>query len=220
MEESVFARLLTRWQGVTRPRRGLDALLDAIELLQGAALPASELERAILPARVAGYTSADLDTLMAAGEVVWVGRERLGERDGRIALYLTDSLPLLLPPRDEPPQLSQRAARVVEELRSHGASFFTEIHAQSGGGFPGETLESLWELVWAGLVTNDSFHPVRGMLRPANPRRAHSGPGGFRPGSPEFLRRFRSRTAQSAHGRWSIARAAPRLGALAHGMVG
>jgi len=207
VEECVFARLLTRWQGVTRPRRGLDALLDAIELLQGAAVPASELERAILPSRVAGYTTADLDTLMAAGEVVWVGLERLGERDGRLALYLTGSLPLLLPPRGQPPELSQRAVHVADVLRSQGASFFAEIHSQSGGGFPGETLDALWELVWAGLVTNDSFHPVRGLLRPANPRRAHSADG--RPGSPEFLRRFRSRTAQSAHGRWSLI--APRL---------
>ena len=43
--------------------------------------------------------SSDLDTLMAAGEVVWVGVERIGERDGRVALYLSENLPQLLPPR-------------------------------------------------------------------------------------------------------------------------
>ena len=70
---------------------GLDALLDAIEQLQGAPLPASVLEPEILPARVEGYRPADLDLLMGAGEVVWLGVEPLGERDGRIALYLTRS---------------------------------------------------------------------------------------------------------------------------------
>ena len=99
VEERVLGRLLARWQGVTVPRRGMEALLDAIGILQGVALPASELEREILPARVANYTPADLDTLMAAGEVVWVGVERVGERDGRIALYLTENLPHLLPLR-------------------------------------------------------------------------------------------------------------------------
>ncbi|HTS21368.1 MAG TPA: crosslink repair DNA glycosylase YcaQ family protein, partial [Casimicrobiaceae bacterium] len=93
-----FARLLTRWQGVAVPRRGTDALLDAIEILQGGDLIAGELEREILPARVSDYRLGDIDTLLAAGEVIWVGRESLGERDGRIALYLAGSLGKLLPP--------------------------------------------------------------------------------------------------------------------------
>ncbi len=75
VEQSTLARLFTRWQGVVQPRRGLDALLDTIENLQGAPLPASLLETEILPARIAGYKAADLDTLVAAGEVVWVGLE-------------------------------------------------------------------------------------------------------------------------------------------------
>ena len=98
VEQRTLARLFTRWQGVVQPRRGLDALLDVIETLQGAALPASLLETEILPARIAGYTPSDLDTLIAAGEVVWVGLEPLGERDGRIGLYLADKLALLWPP--------------------------------------------------------------------------------------------------------------------------
>src|ERR1019366_2243710 len=95
-EQHTFVRLLTRWQGVAVPRRGLDALLDTIETLQGAALPASELEREILPARVLDYSPGDLDGLMASGHLVWIGREPLGDRDGRIALYLADALPGLL----------------------------------------------------------------------------------------------------------------------------
>ena len=95
VEQSTFVRFSTRWQGVTVPRRGLDALLDTIEALQGAALLVSELETEILPARVADYEPGNLDTLMAAGEVTWVGVEQIGDRNGRIALYLTESLPLL-----------------------------------------------------------------------------------------------------------------------------
>ena len=78
VEQRTLARLFTRWQGVVQPRRGLDALLDVIENLQGAPLPASLLETEILPARIMDYKPADLDTLIAAGEVVWVGLEPLG----------------------------------------------------------------------------------------------------------------------------------------------
>ncbi len=168
-------------------------------------LPASELEREILPARVSNYAPADLDTLMAAGEVVWVGIERIGERDGRIALYLTENLPHLLPPRVVDPTLSERALLILTFLERSGASFFSDLHNAAGGGFAGESLDALWELVWAGLVTNDTVHPLRAFLRRDDDKhRAVSSDG--RPGSPDFLRRFRARTGagSSSQGRWSL----------------
>jgi len=206
VDQRVFARLVTRWQGVVTPRRGLDALLDAIDSLQGAAIPASDLEREILPARIANYSPTDLDTLVAAGEVVWVGVERIGERDGRIALYLSQNLQKLLPPTISQPPLSERAQTVLEALRTGGAQFFPTLHAAAGGGFPNDTQDAIWELVWAGLVTNDTFHPLRSFLRPKDDRRARAIGADGPPGSPEFLRRFRSRTEGSgpSHGRWSV----------------
>ena len=108
---ATLARLFTRWQGVVQPRRGLDALLDVIENLQGAPLPASMLETEILPARLLGYKPADLDTLIAAGEVVWVGLEPIGERDGRVGLYLAEKLPLLWP-------VGRRSQRAASEARA------------------------------------------------------------------------------------------------------
>src|SRR5205823_7316620 len=95
VEAPAYARLLTTWQNATKKRRGLDALLDAIDALQGYPLPASIFEREILAARVDDYSPSDLDTLSAAGEIVWQGVEPLGERDGRIALYLTERRALL-----------------------------------------------------------------------------------------------------------------------------
>jgi ATP-dependent Lhr-like helicase len=206
-EQRTFARLLCRWQGVTVPRRGSAALMDAIEILQGAAVPASELEREILPARVSDYRLGDLDTLIASGDVVWVGRERIGERDGRVALYLADSLGKLLPPEPEV-ELSERARRIVEFLERQGANFFAALHQAAGGGYPGDTQEALWELVWAGRITNDTFQPVRSLVqekddRPGR-RELRDGP----PGSPEFLRRLRGRGEHSAagQGRWGLVR--------------
>jgi ATP-dependent helicase Lhr and Lhr-like helicase len=208
VEQHTFARFAARWQGVTVRRRGLDALLDAVESLQGGALLASELEREILPARVADYRAGDLDTVMAAGEVVWAGLEQIGARDGRITLYLTESLPLLLPPselRGEQASLSEKAQRILDILAQGGASFFANIHAALGGGFPGETRDALWELVWSGRITNDTLHPLRDLLRPPDLKRDRAAIAEGPPGSPEFLRRLRSRKAGGgpAQGRWS-----------------
>jgi ATP-dependent helicase Lhr and Lhr-like helicase len=219
VEQSTFVRFSARWQGVTVPRRGLDALLDTIEALQGAALLASELETEILPARIADYQPANLDTLMAAGEVTWVGAEQIGDRNGRIALYLTESLPLLRLPEGamiaglmaagqatpEQTPHSERAEKIAEFLARQGASFFAEIHNACGGGFPGDTVDALWQLVWAGRITNDTFYPLRKLLRPDDRKRKHETFDDERPGSPGYLRRLRSRTATGqAHGRWSL----------------
>jgi ATP-dependent Lhr-like helicase len=206
VEQRVLARLLTRWQGVVQPRRGLDALLDVIENLQGAPLPASILETEILPARLAGYKSADLDTLIAAGEVVWVGLEPLGERDGRVGLYLAERLAGLWPVTAgvgaEP--LSERELAVVEHLRAHGASFFQTLHDGVGGGYPGETLDAVWSLVWRGLLMNDALHALRAYCeRPASTgrgakvtRRVH--------GQQQAGFRSRRTTPPTAQGRWSL----------------
>ena len=161
-------------------------------------LVASLLEHEILPARVADYTPAQLDTLLGAGEVSWVGVEPLGDRDGRIALYLTDHLrAAAAAARREAPELDRAASAEVLDAaaRARGASFFAPLHAALGGGFPQETVDALWSLVWKGLVTNDTLHALRAYLRPPErsrrPRRARTP--------------FRSRrlVPPSAEGRWT-----------------
>ena len=193
VDPPVFVRLLTAWQGLLRRRSGLDALLDTIENLQGVPLAASIFESEILAARVDGYNPADLDALCAAGEVVWCGIEPVGERDGRLALYLTDHLPRLRAlPKDV--DLTPRERAIVSHLEAVGASFFGALHEAAGAGYPGETVTALWDLVWKGLITNDTFHPVRAFTRPPE-RRQRKAP-----------RSFRSRRVAppSAEGRWSL----------------
>jgi ATP-dependent Lhr-like helicase len=209
-ERYVYGRLLTRWQGVTAPRKGVDALLDAIEVLQGASLIASDLEREILPARVADYQAADLDALLAAGDVIWMGREPLANRDGRISLYLAESAGRLIAPDffDSPREISGRARLILDFLSIHGASFQSEIHQATGAGFPNETSDALWELVWAGLITNDTYYPVRALISAKEPQRERPMASHFAPGSAGFLERQRLRRAgaQAGHGRWSLVR--------------
>jgi ATP-dependent Lhr-like helicase len=200
VEQHTLARFLTHWQGLLTPRRSgnLDALLDAIESLQGAPLPASLVETAVLPARIADYAPAGLDTLIAAGEVAWAGVEPIGERDGRIALFLADKLPLLTQQRPLAEPLTEREDKLLAVLESTGASFFDALHQAVGGGYPGETIDALWTLVWRGLITNDSLHALRAYTaRPESaraPRRLQTG----------AVFRSRRTTPPTAQGRWSL----------------
>ena len=196
VDAEALGRFLVSWHGVGSGRKGLETLLDAIEQLQGAAVPASVLEREILPARVDDYTPGMLDTLMSAGEVVWVGVEPLGERDGRIALYLTDRMNRLRPPFAVEPEVGGRGAEILEYLREHGASFFAAIHDGTGGGFPAETVDALWNLVWQGLVTNDTMQPLRAYTRTESLRASKR--------SRDVPFRSRRLVPPRAEGRWSI----------------
>jgi ATP-dependent Lhr-like helicase len=202
VEQHTLARFLTHWQGLLAPRRTgtahLDALLDAIENLQGAPLPASLLESSILPARIADYTPAGLDTLVAAGEVTWAGVEPIGERDGRIALFLADKLPLLAQRRPLVEPLTEREEKLLAVLESTGASFFDALHQAAGGGYPGETIDALWNLVWRGLITNDSLHALRSYI--ARPESART-PRRYQTGA---VFRSRRTTPPTAQGRWSL----------------
>jgi ATP-dependent Lhr-like helicase len=186
VEPAALARFLADWQGLARPRRGLDALLGAVEQLQGAPLVASSLEREVLAARTDRLRPGDLDVLFSAGELIWRGIEPIGNRDGRVALYLTDRYRILAPP----PRKAEGAIceKLRSELRKRGASFFTDLQI----GFPADVLKALWEMVWAGEVTNDTLAPLRSYIR----------------GEPKDGRReqFRSRRPglPGSEGRWSL----------------
>jgi len=196
-EPRLLARLATHWQGVLARRRGLDALLDTVESLQGAPLPASLLESQILPARLARYASSDLDALIAAGEVFWCGIDAIGERDGRIALYLADRMPALLPPSSPATDLSGHEQAILDALARDGALFFAQLHERLGGGYPGETVDALWSLVWRGLVTNDTLHALRAWIQKPDAsrssKRVHN----------QMAFRSRRTTPPSAQGRWT-----------------
>jgi ATP-dependent Lhr-like helicase len=194
VDGSAFGRFLLEWQNVTSPRAGLDALMTVIEQLAGAPLPASVLETEILPARLSGYKPADLDLLCSAGEVIWRGIAPVGPHDGRIALFLPDHYRLLAPPpaRAE----GALASKVRNLLERRGALFFSDLAAETGA-FPRELLDALWDLVWAGEVTNDTLAPLRAYVRG--------------PASRTHRRQFRGRSFRSrrsgppgSEGRWSL----------------
>ena len=194
----VLARFLPAWHGIGGPgRRRADAgaVLEVVERLAGAPVPASALETLVLPGRVPGYSPALLDELTAAGEVVWSGAGALPGGDGWLVLAPADSAALMLPEPGEATMTPLHEA-VLDVLSGGGALFFRMLSDRAAtliGGSPpadSEVAAAIWDLVWAGLLTNDTLAPLRVALggqqrRPAAAARAavprSSGP---RPGGP------------------------------------
>ena len=163
-----LAAFLPSWQGIDRHSgtgAGVDRLREVLVPLQGLALPVETWERDVLPRRTGAYSQTWLDSLCASGEVVWVGAGPLG-RSGRVALYFREDAAAIGPP---PGSASARAGASPADrpehrlLRTHlaeGPSFFTDLLAELDA--PAEALrEALWDLVWAGEVTNDAWAPLR-----------------------------------------------------------
>ncbi len=225
-----LGRFLPAWQHVGTPGvggsaapglRGVDGLVTAIDQLGGVALPASAWEGFVLPARVRDYHSGMLDELTTSGEVLWSGRGELPGGDGWLALHLADSAPFTLA---EPAPLSgfgELHGRIVDALAGGGAFFFRQLagaiaaagplaaaaddDAASTHGIDDTDLaRALWDLVWAGLVGNDTLAPLRARLG-ATPTRPRATPRGR---SYRGRGRMSTRAVQAGPptvaGRWSL----------------
>jgi ATP-dependent helicase Lhr and Lhr-like helicase len=164
VDQRRLAAFLPSWQGVDRhpaTGAGIDRLREALVPLQGLALPADVWERDVLPRRIGAYSPTWLDQLCASGEVVWVGAGALGRNSGRVALYFREDAPLLGAPGvrgGERP--SEPEHDVIRERLARSPSFFTDFLADLDLA-PEVLQEALWDLVWAGEVTNDAFAPLR-----------------------------------------------------------
>ena len=189
-EPAALARFLPAWHGVGSDAGGLDRTYEVVSQLQGVAIPASVVERDVLSARVHDYSPRLLDELCGAGEVVWVGAGPLGRDDGKVMLFLRDQAPAMLslnPPAAPPEGAEHDRIRAVLDAR--GACFFREMM----GANDTETLDALWDLVWAGEVTNDSFAAVRAFGRPRKAARSRPRPGSLTALGPP-----------RAQGRWTL----------------
>ncbi len=163
-ERRAFAAFLPAWQGVDRHAAsgaGVERLREALLPLQGLALTPRTWEQEVLPRRVGAYSGTWMDELCASGELVWVGAGALGRADGRVALYFREDVGLLgpPPPPGSLPQNTDGHARIRARL-IEGPCFFTDLLADVELTAP-ELGEALWDLVWAGEVTNDAFAPLR-----------------------------------------------------------
>ncbi|MDX6723357.1 MAG: ATP-dependent helicase Lhr and Lhr-like helicase, partial [Solirubrobacteraceae bacterium] len=169
--------------------------------LQGLALPADTWERDVLPRRTGAYSPTWMDQLCASGEVVWVGAGALGRNSGKVALYFRDDAEAIGPPPFKGDRPSQPAHEVLRERLTAAPCFFTDLLAELALS-PEEIQEALWDLVWAGEVTNDAWAPLRAprltLARAQRSRGGDRGRGGRRFGT------RRTGAAAQVQGRWSL----------------
>ncbi len=221
VEQSVLGRFLPAWHGIAtaplvRNAPSVDDLFSVIEQLAGAPLPASSVESLILPARLPGYSPTLLDELTAGGEVTWTGAGALPGPDGWISFSPADVAPLLLPEVEPSAPETPLHAAVCSTLQG-GALFFRALAekvgtqlVEAGHAAPGDDtlLAAIWDLVWVGLLSNDTLAPLRNALsggrathrsRPTPPRTRPARRRALgRPGVPS------QRGPAAAAGRWSL----------------
>ncbi|MFE3457550.1 DEAD/DEAH box helicase [Nocardiopsis aegyptia] len=204
---SALARFVPQWQhAVPGGRlRGPDAVFAAVEAVRGAPIAASDLEASVLPARVEGYAPVALDALTQAGEVMWAGLGTLPGDDGWLTLVPADEAALLLPdPVPVAADAEPVAAAVLEALSAGGGLFFRDLSDRVSRVLESVVsdaalVEALWDLLWAGHVTNDSLAPLRALLGSGSVRRRSPARTGRR-GRPVMPSRSGPPTAA---GRWS-----------------
>jgi ATP-dependent Lhr-like helicase len=200
------------WQGIDRHARagaGIDRLREVLVPLQGLALPAGAWERDVLPRRVGAWSPAWLDTLCAGGELVWVGAGPHG-RSGRVALYFREDAAAIGPPprAGQAPEDGLHAA--LRTRLAAAPAFFSDLLADLDVP-PQELARAVWDLVWAGEVTNDAWAPLRAgrlTLAQAADRAARRGRSRFAAG--------RRGAPTQVQGRWTLT--APLFTAGAEGL--
>ena len=180
-----YGRFLPTWHGIVGEPIDLE---EALTRLEGCALPFSELEKRMLPARVDGFRGTELDLLTATGQWVWVGAGALAGKDGKVMMYRRERIGELIRSVPEYTPPSSVHEQILTLLEERGASFLFEIRSGIRGAASTETVTALWDLVWAGLVTNDTLQPLRNLGRAKAKRRPRS----------------RRAAARSAGGRWSL----------------
>ena len=192
VDTPALALFLPVWHGIGGRGSGLERLTEVIGQLQDYPLPWSLINTVLLPARVPGYRPEMLDTLAASGTVVWVGRGAAGSKDGRISLYLREEVRELLAEPEDFESDNPLHAVILETLATNGASFMVEIAEAAKAAEVDhngrELTAALWDLVWAGQITNDTFAPLRDLSR-SGPKRSRHATG---------------RTPIVTGGRWSL----------------
>ena len=198
VEQKQLARFMPTWQGVDASPPGganVDRLREVLVPLQGVALTPETWELDVLPRRIGGWSPGWLDQLCSGGEIVWIGAGALGRASGRVALYFREDVRWLGPPanKGEPPAGPVHDA--IRERLTTGAAFWTDLLVDLGEVETAELQEALWDLVWAGEVTNDAWAPLRAprlSVARAQQQRGRRFGRHRRPGAPQV------------QGRWSL----------------
>jgi ATP-dependent Lhr-like helicase len=170
-----LASFLPDWQHVG-DGLGVAGVAQAVEVLAGYPVAASALERLVLPARVTDYSPAFLDELTGTGEVVWAGTGALTGGDGWVVLAPADDAAVLLPPAAPDAVAGPVHEAVLEALSDGQAMFFRPLSDRIGSVEDADLAAAIWDLVWAGHLSNDTLAPLRALLAGRGTHRSRATP--------------------------------------------
>ncbi|KQW43877.1 DEAD/DEAH box helicase [Nocardioides sp. Root1257] len=196
VEPESLGRFLAAWQHIGGRLRGVDGVVSVIDQLAGCPVPASALEPLVLGARVRDYEPSYLDELTASGEVIWAGHSPLPGADGWVSLHLADQAPLTLP-EHAPFEHSELHQAVLDALAPGGAWFFRQLSDSIRATNDAALSAALWDLVWAGRISNDTLTPLRALTRGGTPAHRSRRP------PPRASRPVRTGPPETA-GRWAL----------------
>ena len=182
-----------------------DAMVDALDVLQGVSLPIQHWARDVLPARVDGFKSVDLDRAVKDGEFAWVFCRSESGGAGGIALVRAGEARAYLPSAVVESMLAgaegvtAEAGRVYEFIVGEGVVDSETLIAGLSGMTPSELVTVIRDLAFAGLITGDSWRAALAISSSTAVRVVGSTP---QTGSRNRSRHYRSRSSarrQFAH---------------------
>ena len=139
--------------GETAKKDNLEGMKSVMEKLFGYPLPALLWETEVLPARISGYRSCWLDSLLQESELSWFG---CGRRIVSFCFASDFDLFVRHVDRGEDDKL-------LDQIRSKAGRVFgyKDLYSLSGLS-AGKLSEKLMSLIWDGRISSISYGPVRG----------------------------------------------------------
>jgi ATP-dependent helicase Lhr and Lhr-like helicase len=205
--DAEFVAFRLRWNGIggNDARTGIEGVRRTLEQMNGVAFPPDLWEQALLPARVADYRPEHLDMLCMSGAFAWVAAPLHHEFEPPLEFpafvaFLPRKARSYWPASNMPSDSQAQAVAAV--LDQFGAQYLDQISERANLS-ERDALASLWRLAAAGLVSNDSFAPLRlAAVEPDAARLISSRHSNRNPSRRDAA--LRARLQSSLSGRWSM----------------
>ena len=185
-EQAAFGRFLPHWHGIDRRA----TLREALVPLRDCRCRSRSGSPDVLPRRVPGFNPGS--STSSAHPAKSCGSAR-GSTVSPSSSARTRRRSVAQPPR-----LGPRARRTTRSARRSDAAQSSGTTCVASTGLEAEVaLPALWDLVWAGEVTNDAWTPLRAGRR-------YQSPTATQRGRPRRFSRQRSAGITATQGRWSL----------------
>ncbi len=161
LDISYLPLFVAHLQGLTKVSNDVEGLFQRLEQLVCLSLPAESWESDVFPARMQSYRLSYLNTIMQEGELSWVGTDKqktafcfLSEMDLMKSTMHEDD-------NDNPEDEDSESPSIKQFLSGKDGRYNFASLQQLTSRNAADLSESIWQGVWSGELTNDSFASLR-----------------------------------------------------------